>query len=174
MNAGIHVTLARPRALATAIRASIAVFATVAVLLLPHPGAGLIVLTAVGTLLAITLPAHAGAVFVLGAVVLGWVVGYGTDASPPLPRTVCFAVAVYLVHAATALAASVPVQAEVSGDVAVSWAVRCVPRVAAAVIVAVGVGLVGHAHGSLVLDVAGLLGVVVTAGAAVWLAGRLD
>lgn len=168
-----RLSVERPAPVALAIRFSVLAFAGLAVLLVPQPTTGLVVLTVVGAVVAAVLPANAGAVLVLSAVVLAWVVSYGTDATPPLPRTVLFAVATYLLHSSTALAGSVPLAADVRLDVVASWAIRCVPGGVVAVVAGVGVSVIGRVDGSLTLDVAGVLGVLATAGAGVWLARRL-
>jgi hypothetical protein len=80
---------------------------------------------------------------------------------------VLFALAVYLVHVAVALAASVPLAAHVPVPVVRAWLRHCVPGVVATALVGALVAAVGRPHGSSALDVIGLLAAVTAAAAIV-------
>jgi hypothetical protein len=154
---------------AAAVRAAIVVLAAAAIVAVPHAGAAVYAFAALGTVLAVARPAYAGALVVALAALIGWVVAYGTDVTPPIGRAIAFALALYLLHAAVALAASVPVRASISSAVVVAWARRCLPGVAAAVSAAAVLVLIGRPAGSLALDVVGLSAVLAAVGALVWL-----
>jgi hypothetical protein len=154
---------------ATAVRAVIMALAAAAMLLVPHAGPAVFAFAVLGTLLAVARPAHVGALVVALAVLVGWVTAYGTDITPPLVRTVCFALTLYLLHATVALAACVPLGATVSRAVVAGWATRCLPGVAAAVVAAAVLVLIGRPPGSPALDVVGLSAVLAAVGALVWL-----
>lgn len=154
---------------AAAIRAAVVALAAASTLLVPNAGAAVFAFAVLGTVLAVVRPAHLGAVVVALAALVGWVIAYGTDATPPVARTVAFALALYLLHATVALAASVPLAATVSPAVVAAWARRCLPGVAAAVVAAAAVTLIGRPDGSLALDVVGLSAVLAAVGALVWL-----
>jgi hypothetical protein len=164
------LTIPRPTTPALAIRASVVPLAVIALLLVPHPAAGPVLLAVLGMLLAVTLPANAGSLLLVAALVLAWTVSYGSVATPDAVRTVLFALTVYLVHVAVACAASVPLVAHVSGPVIRAWLRHCVPGVVATVLAGALVAAVGRPHGSSALDVVGLLAAVTAAGAIVLLA----
>jgi hypothetical protein len=164
----------RPKALnlqagACGIRAAIVALAGLTTLLVPDAGSALFTVAGAGALLAAAAPARSGALVVLGADLLGWMSAYGTDTTAPILRTVLFATALYLLHSATALAASVPVRAHVSADVVRTWATRCLPGIGSAVVAGAAVAVIGQAPGSTVLDVVGLGVALCTVGGLAWL-----
>lgn len=154
---------------AVPIRLAVLVLGAAATALVPHPGGLLVAGALVGGLCAVAAPTFAGAFVLLFADVAGWTAAYGTDADPAPARTIAFAVALYLAHAATALAASVPLGARVEPAVLVAWTRRCAVPVAGAVLAGLAVALIARASASLVLDVLGLAGVVAALTALVWI-----
>ena len=137
---------------ALAVRLAVILLAALATWLVPHPGAGTVA------------TARAGAVVLVLAEVVGWAVAYGEYGSPAPLRTAAFAAAVYLVHQATALAASVPIAADVTRAVVRGWVRRCLPAVAATALAGLLVTVIGHPGGSPALDIAGLAAAVVVVG----------
>lgn len=121
-------------------------------------------LVVAGVLVAAGSPRQGGAGLALGAGIGSWLAGYGWDGTPPLADTLPFALALYLLHTATALAAAVPVGVRVRAEVLRRWLGRCLVELAvAAVLVAASYG-VGHPNGSSVLVLLGLAGVIVLIG----------
>ena len=153
-----------------AIRMAVLLISVGTTALIPGAGGAVYGFVAVGTVLAVVAPNRAGALVVLVADVLGWAAAYGWHGSPPAVRTAVFAIALYLLHAVVALAASVPLAAYVQPALVRQWAWNCLPGVAAAVVAAPAVSAIGRPSGSLGLDVAGLAAALVAVGALVWLA----
>jgi hypothetical protein len=155
---------------AIGIRFAIVVLAAAATALIPTPSGLTVAFVLVGTVLAATVPTFAGALLVLIAEVLGWTSAYGSDSFPPIGRTVAFAALLYLVHAATSLAASVPSEATVERAVLVRWAVACVPALICTIAAGVAVALLGRSSGSPALDIVGLSAVAIVLAGLVWIA----
>lgn len=152
-----------------AIRLAVLLISAGSVALIPDAGGAVYGFVAIGTVLAVVAPNRAGALLVLMADVLGWAAAYGWHGSPPLVRSAVFAIALYVLHAAVALAASVPISAYVQPAIVRQWLMNCVPGVAAAVVVAVAVSAIGRPGGTLGLDIAGFAAALVAVGALVWL-----
>ncbi|MEO7260077.1 MAG: hypothetical protein ABI047_02255 [Jatrophihabitantaceae bacterium] len=129
-------------------------------------------LTATGVLVAIGSPDRGGAGLALGAAIGGWFAGYGWSGSPPLAATAGFALALYALHTSTALAAAVPLSAQLRGPVLRHWLRRCLLELAiAAALAAASYGL-GRPGSSSALQLLGLLGVLVLVGVPVLLLHR--
>lgn len=160
----------RPSASAVGIRVAVIVFAAAATSIIPAPSGLTITFVVVGTVAAAAAPSFAGALIVVIAEVLGWTSAYGTDAFPPVGRTVAFAALLYLLHAATSLAASVPIEANVESAVLLRWSAGCIPALGCAVAAGIAVSLLGRSSGSPTLDVVGLAAVAVALAGLVWIA----
>jgi hypothetical protein len=133
-----------------------------------------VVLTVVGVLVAVTNPARGGAGVALGSAIGGWFTGYGWHGAPPLAATVGFALALYVLHTGTALAAAVPLSVQLRAPVLSRWVRRCLIELAvAAVLTAASYGL-GRPSSSSALQLLGLLGVLVLIGVPVLLLNRTD
>lgn len=134
------------------------------VLLLPGLPPAPVALTALGVALALAAPRLVGSTVASAGFVVGWLAGSGwDDGSVPLWRTLAAAAALYLLHAATSLSACVPLGASVDAGVFRGWAARSLlPVGCAAVIVALDEA-VPRAHGTVLTELAGLIGVVVLA-----------
>jgi len=147
--------------------------AGLALLLIPAtPGLAWSLLLAAGVLVAVGSPDQGGAGLALGAAVGSWFAAYGWHGTPPLAGTAAFAVALYLLHTATALAAAVPLTAQLRVSVLSRWVRRCLVELAvAAALAAASYGL-GRPGGSSVLQLLGLAGVLVLIGVPVLLAHR--
>jgi hypothetical protein len=155
---------------AIGIRIAVVVLAAAATALIPSPSGITVGFVIVGTALAVTAPSFAGALVVLIAEVLGWTSAYGSDAFPPIGRTVAFAALLYLLHAATSLAASVPSEATVERAVLVRWAIACLPALVCTIAAGVAIALLGRSSGSPALDIVGLAAVAVALAGLVWIA----
>ena len=149
------------------------VLAGLALLWIPDgPGLGWTVLTAVGVLAAAGNPSQSGAGLALGAAIGSWFAAYGWHGTPPLAATAGFALALYLLHTATALAAAVPLSAQLRAPVVSRWLRRCLVELAlAAALAAASYGL-GRPGSSSVLALLGLLGVLALVGIPVLLLHR--
>jgi hypothetical protein len=114
-----------------------------------------------GVLVAAGSPRQAGAGLALGAAIGSWFAAYGWNGTPPLAGTLPFALALYLVHTSTALAAAVPVGVRLRVEVLRRWLGRCLVELA----VAAGLGAASYGFGrsgeSSVLVLLGLAGVLV-------------
>ncbi|MEO6503112.1 MAG: hypothetical protein ABIQ09_14545 [Jatrophihabitantaceae bacterium] len=147
--------------------------AGVAVLVIPaehHPAWTL--LTVAGVLVAAGSPDRVGAGLALGSAIGGWLAAYGWHGTPPLAATAAFALALYLLHTSTALAAAVPLGVRLRGPVLRRWLRRCSVELAvAAALAAASYGL-GRPGGASGLQLLGLLGVLVLVGIPVLLLHR--
>ena len=149
------------------------VLAGLALLWIPDsPGVGWTVLTAVGVLVAAGSPGQGGAGLALGAAIGSWFAAYGWHGTPPLAATAAFALALYLLHTATALAAAVPWSAQLRAPVISRWLRRCLVELAVAAALAVASYGLGRPDSSSVLQLLGLLGVLVLIGIPVLLLNR--
>ena len=138
----------------------------------PAPGLAWTALAAVGLLVAIGSPDQGGAGLALAAAIASWFAAYGWHGAPSLAATAGFALALYVLHTATALAAAVPVGTPVRGPVLSRWVRRCLVELeVAAVLAAASYGL-GRPGSSSVLQLLGLLGVLVLVGVPVLLLHR--
>jgi hypothetical protein len=127
--------------------------------------AGILVILA-GTGLALVAPRGVGSTVATAAFVLVWLLAGGVHDVPSVARTVPAAAALYLLHAACAFSACLPLDAEVSPAVLTRWLRRsAVPLVAAAAVVALD-ELIPRRSGSAVAELLGLVGVLVLAVAA--------
>lgn len=126
-------------------------------------GAGVVALVGVlGLLTAVPQPYGIGPTIVLAAAAIGWAVRHGTSA-PPVGQTLLLAVALALHHQAAALAAVLPVTANVDRRLLVrfGWhAVLVLALSAAVAVLALGVSRPG---GSVPLELAGLAAAVLAA-----------
>jgi hypothetical protein len=129
-------------------------------------------LTLAGVLVAVGSPDHGGAGLALGAAIGSWFTGYGVHGSPPLAATVGFALALYLLHTSTALAAVVPLGVPLRGPVLTRWLRRCLVELAVAAALAAGSYALGRPGSSSTLQLLGLLGVLVLVGVPVLLLQR--
>jgi hypothetical protein len=130
------------------------------------------VLLVAGVLVAIASPDQGGAGLALGAAIGSWFAGYGWHGSPPLAATAGFALALYLLHTSTALAAAVPLSAQLRGPVLRRWLRRCLLELAvAAALAAASYGL-GRPGSSSALQLLGLLGALALVGVPVLLLQR--
>lgn len=160
----------RVSASAVGIRVAVIVLAAAAAAVIPSPSSLTITFVLIGTAIAAAVPSFAGAIVVVIAEVLGWTSAYGSDAFPPIGRTVAFAALLYLLHAATSLAASVPLEANVQPAVLVRWSTGCIPALGATIAAGVGVSLLGRSSGSPMLDIVGLAAVAIALAGLVWIA----
>jgi hypothetical protein len=154
---------------AIGIRAAVVVLAAAATAVIPSPSGLTVMFVLAGTVLAAAAPTFAGALVVVIAEVLGWTSAYGSDAFAPVGRTVAFAVLLYLLHAATSLGASVPIEASVERAVVLRWAANCLPALGCTVAAGVAVSLLGRSSGSPALDIVGLAAVAVVLAGLVWI-----
>ena len=95
--------------------------------------------------------------------------------SPPVLAGAGFALALYLLLSATALAAAVPLTARLDGQAARRWALRWLGYAAVAgVFAAISYGIDAslEGYGSYPVELAGLVGAVAVVGCAVWLFTR--
>lgn len=157
-------------ATAVGVRVAVVVLAAAATAVIPSPSSLTVMFVLIGTVIAAAAPSFAGALVVVIAEVLGWTSAYGSDAFPPVGRTVAFAVLLYLLHAATSLAASIPVEASVERAVLLRWSAGCVPALGCTVAAGFGVSLLGRSSGSPALDIVGLAAVALALAGLVWIA----
>lgn len=163
----------RIRPIAVLIR-MVVMLAGVALIVLPEhvyllPAA----VTGFGVLVAATVPAEIGSTFATGAFIVCWIFAAGLDATPGLFRTLLAAVALYLLHQATALAAFVPLGSRVDPAVVRRWGRQCVLPLAIAAAVIVVDEVVPRTRGSAAVVLAGLVGVLLALGVAtrvLWIA----
>jgi hypothetical protein len=146
-------------------------------LLLLAPGTRLlvVVLMALGLLGAVVSPSRTGQAVALAAAILGWVFGYGAHGSPPVLQVLAFALALFVLHDATSLAATVPMTADLRPEALRGWLRRsAVALLVAGVLIAVvyGVGALVNFRRSYPLELAGLFGVIAALIAAAWLFSR--
>lgn len=160
----------RLSASAVGIRMAVILLAAAATAVIPAPSGLTITFVVVGTLIAAAAPSFAGALVVVIAEVLGWTAAYGSDAFPPVGRTVAFAALLYLLHAATSLAASVPLEASVERAVLLRWMTGCIPALGCTIAAGIAVSLLGRSSGSPTLDIVGLAAVTVALAGLVWIA----
>jgi hypothetical protein len=133
-----------------------------------------IVLTVLGVLVAVTNPARGGAGLALGSAIGGWFAGYGWHGTPPLAPTVGFALALYVLHTGTALAAAAPLSAQLRAPVLSRWLRRCLIELAVAGVLAAASYGLGRPTNSSALQLLGLLGVLVLIAVPVLLLNRSD
>jgi hypothetical protein len=132
------------------------------------------ILTVLGVLVAVANPARGGAGLALGSAIGGWFAGYGWHGTPPLAATAGFALALYVLHTGTALAAAVPLGVQLRAPVLSRWLRRCLIELAvAAVLAAASYGL-GRPGSSSAWQLLGLLGVLVLIAVPVLLLKRSD
>lgn len=114
---------------------------------------------ALGLLVAVSQPQGVGPAIVLGAAVLAWAARYGA-AAPPLGRTLLLAVLLAVHHQAAALAAALPVTALLDRRLLVRLGTHLALVLALSGLVAVLALGVARPGGSVLLEVAGLVGTV--------------
>jgi hypothetical protein len=118
------------------------------------------VLVVLGVLVAVGSPGQGGAGLALGSAVGAWFAAYDWHGTPPLAATVGYALALYLIHTSTALAAAVPLSVPVQALVVTRWLRRCLVELAVAAGLAAasyGLARLDSSHALLLL---GLLGVL--------------
>jgi hypothetical protein len=152
------------------------VLAGVAVLLLaPHVRLLVVVWLLLGLLIAVLSPSRSGQAVAVGAGIAGWVFGYGAHGSPPVVRVLAFALALFLLHDATTLAATVPLAAELRREALLAWLRRSGLALLVAgllTLVVYGVGTLVNFTTSYPLVLAGLLGIVTALCVTAWLFSR--
>lgn len=158
-----------------ALRAALAATAVAAFTMLPDRGATLAGIAGWVALLAapfaVVLPGSDAPVTVLGGIAVSWVVGYGGHV-PPVADTVVLGALLYLHHVVAALAGSTPPTAFLDPALARRWSA---PLLAGLAGLALGAAAAYGTHQlplSPVLQIAGLVGVLVTAGVLVVLTRR--
>ncbi len=151
------------------------VTAVAGIALLVLPGAlhlAPVLITLAGVVGAVVWPRTVGVVVLSAGFVIGWLAAGGWAHSLPVARTVPAAAALYVAHVSTALAAAVPLGARVERAAVSRWLRGCLwPVLGAAVVVAVDLAL-PRGSGAAGLEVAGLAGVLLLGGAAVWAVRR--
>lgn len=151
----------RPESAGLRIRLVIALAGLAVLVIPPEHDPVWTTLTVVGVLVAAGSPRQAGAGLALGAAIGSWFAAYGWGGTPPLADTLPFALALYLLHTSTALAAAVPVGVRLRAEVLRRWLARCLIELA----VAAGLGAASYGFGrsgnSSVLVLLGLAGVLV-------------
>lgn len=157
----------RMRGVPVAIRA-VVLICGLALLFLPgalHPVPVLV--TAVGLVAALVAPRTVGVSVLSLGFVAGWLGAAGWAHALPIARTIPAAVALYVAHVSTALAAATPVGARIEPDVIIRWLRGCAwPVLTAAVLVAVDAAL-PERTGSAWVEIAGLVVLLLFAAAAV-------
>lgn|GEM_PF-2692393 len=129
-------------------------------------------LTVLGVLVAVGSPGQGGAGLALGSAVGGWFAAYGAHGSPPLAATAGYALALYLIHTSTALAAAVPLGVPMHTVVLTRWLRRCLLELAVAAGLVAASYALGRPGSSSTLLLLGLLGVLVLVGVPVLLLHR--
>lgn len=128
--------------------------------------------TLAGVLAAVVAPRLVGSSLASVGFVLAWLAADGWSVSQPVTRTVIAAAVLYIVQVSTALAACLPVDARVDPAVLIGWLRRCgLPVLVAGAVIAVDEALPVRS-GSSWFEVAGLIGVVLVGGAAVYAVRR--
>ncbi len=131
-------------------------------------------LTVAGVLVAATSPERAGAGLALGAAIGSWLAAYGVHGTPPLASTAAFALALYLLHTSTALAAAIPLSARLRGPVLSRWLRRCSVQLAVAAVLGAASHGLGRPDSSSALHLLGLLGVLLLVAVPALLLNRPD
>jgi hypothetical protein len=160
-------TAVRPnRAVTIAIRVAVLACAAAVVALLPALHGFAPALVGICAALAVAFPDRVGSgpACAVSVVVAGF--GYRGGADISVVHALVFAVALYSLHEATSLAASVPLTAAATVGTARRWIGRSLPGLLAAVLAAVLMAVVGTLSASLVLDVVAVAAVVVVLAAA--------
>lgn len=160
--------------LTVALRVTVALSGAVA--LLAAPGGRLVpglvaVVGGAGLLVSVVRPGSAGPAVVLGAAALAWTARYGLH-QPPVGGTVLLAAALVLHHQSAALAAALPPTAGVQADVLLRFGLHAVTVLVLSGAVAILTLAVGRPGGSVPLELAGLLAVVLVTAVPVLLARR--
>lgn len=162
----------RYRGVPLAIRAIVAV-AGVALLLLPgalHPVP--FAITLIGLVAAVGWPRTVGVGVLSAGFVIGWLAAGGWSHGLPVVRTVAAAAALYAAHLSTALAAAAPLGARVERAAVLRMLRGCPwPVLGGGLVIAVDLALPSRT-GTAALEVAGLAGVLLLGGAAVWAVRR--
>jgi len=148
-----------------------------AALLLLAPGSRplVVIVMLVGLFGAVVSPTRTGPAIALGAGIAGWIWGYGPHGSPPVLQVLAFALAMFVLQDASALASTVPMTAELRPEALHGWLWRsAVALLVAAVLIAVvyGVSALVSFHTSYPLEVGGLFGVIAVLAAGAWLFSR--
>lgn len=148
-----------------------------AALLLLAPGFRplVVVFMLVGLFGAVVSPSRTGPTIALAAGIAGWIWGYGPHGSPPVIQVLAFALALFVLQDATALASTVPLTADLRPEALSGWLWRsAVALLVAGVLIAVvyGLGALVSFHTSYPLELAGLFGVIAVLGAGAWLFSR--
>jgi hypothetical protein len=118
----------------------------------------------VAVVLGLLAPRGVGSVPASAVFVLVWVVATGWGDVPSIARTVVAAAALYVLHSAMALAACVPLDADVSREVVSRWLRRSTLPLALAVVVVVLDEALPLQGGAAAYELIGLAGVALVAG----------
>jgi hypothetical protein len=165
----------RVRPLPLAVRGAIVVAGVLGLVATGAPHPLPVLVTVLGVLLAAGAPARFGSWLAVAGLVIAWLAATGWHGAPADWRIVAAALALYVVHTATGLAAFLPLGATAEPVVVMRWARRCgLPVALAAVVVAVDLALPRHT-GSPLFELGGLAGAVLVVGVAtrrLWLPGR--
>jgi hypothetical protein len=152
------------------------VLAGTAVLLLPSRHIVIVVvLLVVGVVAAVVSPARNGQAAALLGGVLGWLFSDGLAGSPSLPRVLMFAVALFVLHDSTSLAAAVPMTCQLRPEAMLGWLRRSLLALLGAGLLAaitLGVGAIVQGSTSAPLQLVGSAGVLALLGVTAWLYTR--
>lgn len=141
-----------------------------AALLEPVPTAALVLVALFAAAASAARPTRFGAAPPLAVLLALWLVGYGTDTEPSLPRTIAFGLVLVVLHECVALASAVPASAFATAALLVRWLAHLVPEALAVVAVAGLVAITGRMAGSPAVDIIGLAAVLGVLAALMWLA----
>jgi hypothetical protein len=151
----------------------VVLLAGVALLVLPgtlHPVP--FVLTAIGVAGAVAAPRLVGSLVATAGFVFAWLAAAGWSGSMPIDRTVGAAAALYVLQVTAALAACLPLDAQVAPAVLVRWARQCVlPVFGAALFITLDEAL-PQRTGTPWYELAGLVGVLVLGAAGLYAVRR--
>jgi hypothetical protein len=118
------------------------------------------VVAVVGVVLAVARPVSIGPSIATAGLVLSWFASFGWQGDPSFTRTIVAAVALYVLHTSTSLAAVVPLSARLDPAVLSAWLLRCVQVVLVAAAVIAASYAIGQRHGSSAVELAGLAGLL--------------
>jgi hypothetical protein len=152
---------------------TVVLLAGIALLVLPgalHPVPFVICL--VGVAAAVVAPRLVGSLAATAGFVCAWFAAAGWSGNMPIDRTVIAAAALYVLQVSAALAGCVPLDARVEPAVLSRWARQCLlPVIPAAAFIALDESL-PQRTGTPWYELAGLLGVLVLAGAGLYAVRR--
>jgi hypothetical protein len=124
----------------------------------------------IGVAVMVVSPRVVGPIVVLAAAVIAWIIRYEAHGSPPLARTVALGALLYLTYSTATLAASIPVTARIDSTVLPRWYAHvAITLIVFGALAAIVYGI-GEAPGSIPLELAGIVAVVILIAVPVWLA----